>query len=53
MKLVLMLIFVLPTKKRLVVSLWAFFQISQQPQGIRKNEIMKIFVDAWGFLKEN
>jgi len=26
-----MLIFVLPTEKRLVVSFWTFFQISWQP----------------------
>jgi len=32
-----MLNFVLPTKKRVVVSFWTFFQISRQSQRIRKN----------------
>jgi len=30
--------FVLPTYKRLIVSFWTFFQISRQPQRIRKNQ---------------
>jgi len=32
-----MLIFVLPTENRLVVSFWTFFQISLPPQRIRIN----------------
>jgi len=35
-RLVKILIFVLPSKNRLVVSFWIFFQISWQPQRIRK-----------------
>jgi len=42
-----MLIFVLPTEKRLVVSFWTYFQISQQPQRIRKKmKPPKIVIDA-------
>jgi len=35
-----------PTEKRLEVSFRTFYQISQQPQRIRKNRNHKKFVDA-------
>jgi len=39
-----MLIFVLPTKMRLVVSFWTFFSnISRQPRRIRKKRDRKNF----------
>jgi len=42
-----MLIFALPTKKRLIVSFWTFFQISRQSRRIRNNrDHQKNFVDA-------
>jgi len=49
-----MLIFVLPTKKRLVISFWIFFQISRQPQRIRRKRTTKNFCWCRGiFLKQN
>jgi len=42
-----MLIFLLTTKKRLVVSLWTFIQTSRKPQRIsKKSKPPKTFVDA-------
>jgi len=48
-----MLIFVLPTKMRSVVLIWASFQIyrQRQPQGIRKNEITNNFCWCRGLSK--
>jgi len=45
-----MLIFVLPIKKRLVVSFWTFFQISRQPRRIRKSRNHQNFLLMQGYL---
>jgi len=44
------LTFVLPTEKRLVVSFWTFFQISQQPRHIRKNRDQQKLLLMQGYL---
>jgi len=47
-----MLTFVLPTEKRLVVSFWTFFQISQQPRLIRKYRDHQKFLLMQGHLSK-
>jgi len=44
-----MLSFVLPTKKRLVVSFGTFLKIPRQPQRIRKNRNQQIFLLNQGY----
>jgi len=47
-----LLTFVLPTEKRLVVSFWTFFQISQQLRQIRKNRDHQKFLLMQGYLSK-
>jgi len=47
-----MLIFVLSTEKRLVVSFWTFFLISRQPRRIRKNRDHEKIMLMQGYLSK-